>query len=337
MIHRQGEIATYLARIDLDLEPMECFCIDDGTFPYRLPTTLTLSEYGEAGDGPPVPVLHGAGARDRVPRRGGPSGLTIAVRHADRVRRLGMVSAVSCREEPDRDGSPQAVSIDTLIGGNFVYWAANEALQPMLLKMLGIPPMAQRLPGTLFDQRSRIPGPLAARASVPTLVMHCEDDGLVPFSHGQHTHASIAGSRVGAYPTGGHLLAGNYEAARETVRAFLAEQKQAHRGGKTDAYGSDFLARLWRDGEAATEAASAAGIRVAHSRIPPVLGGAAIRGKIGRIGSGRQGCSRVSRDELACIIQHVPVADSTAHARRNGQCPGSRQPAGGTRVVPGPS
>ena len=71
------------------------------------------------------------------------------------------------------------------------------------------------------------------------------------------------------------------------------------------ALGADFLATLQRGGEAAAERASAAGIRVVNLRIPPVLGGAALRRKIGRIGDGRQWCSWVARDELASIVKHV--------------------------------
>ena len=69
--------------------------------------------------------------------------------------------------------------------------------------------------------------------------------------------------------------------------------------------GSDFLARLQCDGEAATATASAAGIRVVHLRIPPVLGGQSLKRNMGRVGSGRQWSSWVSRDELACIVDHV--------------------------------
>jgi hypothetical protein len=76
------------------------------------------------------------------------------------------------------------------------------------------------------------------------------------------------------------------------------------------ALGTDFLAQLQRDGEAATAPASAAGIRVVNLRIPAVLGGPAIRRNTGRIGSGRQWSSWVSRDELASIIQHVLVTEA---------------------------
>ena len=69
--------------------------------------------------------------------------------------------------------------------------------------------------------------------------------------------------------------------------------------------GGDFLAHLQCDGEAATAPASAAGIRVVHLRIPMVVGGANIRGGIGRAGSGRQWMSWVSRDELASIVEYV--------------------------------
>jgi uncharacterized protein len=75
------------------------------------------------------------------------------------------------------------------------------------------------------------------------------------------------------------------------------------------AYGTDYLATLQCDGEAAANPAEAAGIRVVHLRIPMVLGGTnlallarnAQRGFC-RLGSGRQWCSWVSRDELASII-----------------------------------
>lgn len=75
------------------------------------------------------------------------------------------------------------------------------------------------------------------------------------------------------------------------------------------ALGTDFLAVLQRDGEAATAPASAAGIRVVPLRIPAVLGGNVIRRNMGRAGDGRQWSSWVSRDELAGIVQHVLVTE----------------------------
>ncbi len=78
------------------------------------------------------------------------------------------------------------------------------------------------------------------------------------------------------------------------------------------ALGTDFLAQLQRDGEAATAPASAAGIRVVPLRIPAVLGGATLRRAMGRVGNGRQWSSWVARDELASIVQHVLVTDELA-------------------------
>jgi uncharacterized protein (TIGR01777 family) len=78
------------------------------------------------------------------------------------------------------------------------------------------------------------------------------------------------------------------------------------------ALGTDFLAQLQRDGEAATAPASAAGVRVVNLRIPAVLGGAAIKRNMGRVGNGRQWSSWVSRDELASIVHHALVTDVLA-------------------------
>lgn len=74
--------------------------------------------------------------------------------------------------------------------------------------------------------------------------------------------------------------------------------------------GTDFLAQLQRDGEAATMPASQAGIRVVNLRIPGVLGGSSLKRNIPRIGSGHQWVSWVARDELACIIDFILATDT---------------------------
>jgi len=79
------------------------------------------------------------------------------------------------------------------------------------------------------------------------------------------------------------------------------------------ALGTDFLAELLREGEAATASASSAGIRVVHLRIPTVLGGAnfgSMFANIRRIGSGRQWFSWIARDEMSSIVHHALVTDT---------------------------
>jgi uncharacterized protein (TIGR01777 family) len=74
--------------------------------------------------------------------------------------------------------------------------------------------------------------------------------------------------------------------------------------------GTDFLAHLQCDGEAATAPASTAGIRVVNLRIPGVLGGVGLKRNIGLMGSGRQWTSWVARDELVSIIEYVLTKDT---------------------------
>ena len=73
------------------------------------------------------------------------------------------------------------------------------------------------------------------------------------------------------------------------------------------AIGSDFLATLQRDGEAAAMKASLSGMRVVNLRNPAVLGGEVIRRNIGRIGNGNQWSPWISRDELASIIHYILI------------------------------
>ena len=73
---------------------------------------------------------------------------------------------------------------------------------------------------------------------------------------------------------------------------------------------SSFLSTVDRDGETATAAAEAAGIRVVHLRIPQVIGGAALQYVGLRAGNGQQWMSWIGRDELACIIGFVLMTES---------------------------
>ena len=118
--------------------------------------------------------------------------------------------------------------------------------------------------------------------------------------------------------------------------------------------GTSFLARLQQDGEAAAAPASEAGIRVVHLRIPPVLGGPALKRVGFQAGDGQQWASWVGRDELASIIEFAlttetltgPVNAVSPNPLRNaefatfstqalGQKPGGSMPAFLVRLVMG--
>ncbi len=76
--------------------------------------------------------------------------------------------------------------------------------------------------------------------------------------------------------------------------------------------GTSFLAKFQQAGEAATAAASKAGIRVVHLRIPMVLGGAALKHTGFYAGNGRQWASWVGLDELASIIEFTLHCEALA-------------------------
>ncbi len=76
--------------------------------------------------------------------------------------------------------------------------------------------------------------------------------------------------------------------------------------------GSDFLAMLQKEGEAAAMKASAAGIRVVNLRIPAVMGGNALRRNFVQIGNGKQWNSWIGRDELARMIEFILLNETLA-------------------------
>ena len=78
--------------------------------------------------------------------------------------------------------------------------------------------------------------------------------------------------------------------------------------------GARFLSQVQQAGEAATAPASAAGIRVVHLRMPPVLGGRALKQVGFWAGDGQQWASWVGRDELASMIEFALTAETLAGA-----------------------
>jgi uncharacterized protein (TIGR01777 family) len=93
-------------------------------------------------------------------------------------------------------------------------------------------------------------------------------------------HVLVCASGVGVYPPSGEDVITENTAPR-----------------------ASFLSAVDLDGEMATISAEAAGIRVVHLRIPPVLGGPALQRAGFQAGDGQQWASWVGRDELASIIE----------------------------------
>jgi uncharacterized protein (TIGR01777 family) len=118
-------------------------------------------------------------------------------------------------------------------------------------------------------------------------------------------------NRVGSYRLLAEALAG--VARRPRVVVFASGMGIYAPAGdaiitEESALADDFLGRLQRDGEAATAAASDAGIRVVHLRLPMVLGGASLATlttQNRRFGTGRQWSAWIARSEVARIVEHV--------------------------------
>jgi 2-hydroxy-6-oxonona-2,4-dienedioate hydrolase len=186
----------------------------------------------------PVPVVAFSAA--------GPSGLIFAMRHADRTSALVMISAVSYAEPPGEQSREALESaINRLVSSDFVYWLAVKFATPKVAGLLGIPPetqaqltpedwrdvdevfaglmpMSDRLAGIAVDQSRDFPREMPLHnIQAPTLVLHAQDDVLVPFSNGEHTAQAIDRAELVPIAYGGHFLAGHGAEVRAGVEAFL--------------------------------------------------------------------------------------------------------------------
>ena len=186
----------------------------------------------------PVPVVAFSAA--------GPSGLIFAMRHPERTSSLVMISAVSYAEPPGEESrAALESSINRLVSSDFFFWLAIKFATPKVAALLGIPPatqerltpedwrdvdevfagllpMSARLPGIAVDQSRDFPRSMPlGDIEAPTLVVHAQDDVLVPFSNGEHTTQSIDAAELVPIAYGGHFLAGHGAEVRAGVEEFL--------------------------------------------------------------------------------------------------------------------
>ncbi|WP_455277578.1 alpha/beta fold hydrolase [[Eubacterium] cellulosolvens] len=174
---------------------------------------------------------------------GGPSALQFALRYPQRSTALVMVSAIS---HTGKAMNPfEWIIHNTILKSDLIFWLVAEHFESMLVFFLGVPlevqdeltpkdkawisdvlipsihPISQRNAGMLNDAANYIRKYPIEQITVPTLVIHAQDDGLVPLSHGQYTADNIPNSKFVALQKGGHFLMGQHESVRLQIESFL--------------------------------------------------------------------------------------------------------------------
>jgi pimeloyl-ACP methyl ester carboxylesterase len=188
---------------------------------------------------------------------GSTSALHLAVRHAERVRALVLVSANVPGVHQSKGMPPKAVF--KWIFGNDLMLCAMITYLPGLMatlsQVLVVPEGAdliagdqekfsramrnvlvgkRRVTGEVFDAYVSNPDVNRidlSKVLVPTLVMHARDDPGPPYASAAQMTRQIQHARLVTVETGGHLMFGDHADAIQTVASFV----QAHSGSLANA------------------------------------------------------------------------------------------------------
>lgn len=175
---------------------------------------------------------------------GGPSSIQFAHDFPERVEKLVLVSAVSMPPNSDDKDSFYIKIIQTIQKSDFAYWLFTKTFKSQILSLFGIPasdyknftseqkalaselldimhPMSSRYQGTITDGLIIKDFEIPDSISVPTLIVHAKNDGLVSYSHAELTHRKIKGSKLILYENGGHGAISELEDARKQIENFL--------------------------------------------------------------------------------------------------------------------
>ena len=180
--------------------------------------------------------------------RGGPSALQFALSYPDRCSALVMLSAISYTPPPE--SFMQKNIFNTLFESDFVYWLITTKFESQLFSIFGVTeeaqarltpaekewaseflqtmhPISLRKAGIYNDREYSVHDYPLENITVPTLVIHAEDDSLISFTQGQYTAQNVPGARLIKLQNGGHILMGQHEKVRSEVEEFLKQHTRA--------------------------------------------------------------------------------------------------------------
>lgn len=175
---------------------------------------------------------------------GGPSAMQFANDYPDRVDKLILLSAVSMPPNPN-DKDPFFIKfIHQIQKSDYVYWLFTRLFKTQILSLMGVPaddyknftveqknlakrmleimhPMSLRYQGTITDGLMIKDFVIPKNITIPTLIIHSKNDGLVSYSHAENANKNIQGSRIILYKNGGHGALSKLENARNEIKLFL--------------------------------------------------------------------------------------------------------------------
>ncbi len=162
---------------------------------------------------------------------GGPSALLFALQYPERVTSLTLISAgaTNVKEEEGKQGDKQGKMLSNIMQKDFPYWATAKLFKQQLMKLMGaskeviaalspqqieimdqyidyMNPAALRKSGAEFDHYAELPNERIAGIRTPTLVVHAQDDTLIPYQNAVFTSSTIPGARLLSFEKGGHFV-----------------------------------------------------------------------------------------------------------------------------------
>ncbi|MFO0710243.1 MAG: alpha/beta hydrolase [Sandaracinus sp.] len=181
---------------------------------------------------------------------GGPSALTFALLHPERVSSLTLVSAgvASTKDAAQDAANVQGKALTALFQVNLLYWAMTRFLRRPFLRLMGVNgsvvdrlgpaqralvdelvdfmnPVAPRAAGVRFDNTASLPDARIEGIEAPTLVVHAKDDLLQLHRNAEYAAAHIRGARLVSFESGGHVV---LALEQERIRALVREHLRAH-------------------------------------------------------------------------------------------------------------
>jgi pimeloyl-ACP methyl ester carboxylesterase len=182
---------------------------------------------------------------------GAPSSVQFALRHSDRVSALVLLAPGLYTPEPATDVQSVAFPfmLASILKWDYPLWVAMKVSPQLVLSTMGVPPVIQnqlskekqvefmnwmlpfdtRISGVMNDGKIAAnigtePYPLE-KITAPTLVISAKDDLWKTYSAATYTASTIPNAKFVGFETGGHLLNGQEDQVRTTIRAFLQQNQ----------------------------------------------------------------------------------------------------------------